>query len=1459
MQLEEFALAYGRSGELPHTVVMLFSSNWLAAALLFSLLLPDTSFGKLSISEFVADNDGSYLDGDGDASDWIELHNSSAVPVSINGLFLTDNASDPTRWLLPDVTIPAGGYLVVFASGKDRRDPQGELHTNFSLSAGGEYLALVDGDGNTPLSQFTPEYPKQFYGTTYGAGTNAATEPETLIPWPTAGTWIVPPSDIGSSWQSADFDDSSWNSAQTGIGYGYRFPNFIGAGGNTDLAMRGIAGSAYVRIPFSIENPAEIVAMNLSLFYEDGFAAYLNGELVAAKNLPEPLSYDSIATGRGEIRESDNMENFPLDFAGKLRSGENILAFQILNDTTGSSDILLIPMLTAETRDLSDGVISGYLEEPTPGAPNSGIEFTDYVRDTTFDVDRGFFEAPFGVTVESATPGATIIYTTNGSTPTLSNGNQVAPADDASPASALVNVTTSTALRAIAVKTGLRPSNVDTQTYLFLDDVLNQPAQPPGYPLPWRSRNGNTIPGDFQMDPDVIGSVYTRDELKEALRDLPTISIVTDIDNLFDQQTGIQVNPQDSGPNSERRVSVEMIDFKDGSPIQLDAGMLMNGNASRNPNRGKHNFRLAFRNEYGAGKMRFPLFGSDAPTETFNQIILRGGNGNSWVHPTAAVRQFGMYIRDQWFRDARFAMGYPEALQNEVHVYINGLYFGMHHLFERIEEEWTAERFGGDEDDWEGFRIVGGNNIEVINGTQSEVNARMLESWRTVLDAARAGDLETVKQYLDLDSFIDYLVLNFHAGNTDWDQNNVRAMRRTNPPGKYMFFCHDAERAGLNGLSTGNLNINSITHGRGGTQHRPTSINAWLTDDPEYALRFADRAYKHMFNDGALTPENGAAQWDARAQRIRLAMKAESARWGDHVDSNPRTLVDFDRGLNREYNTWFPNRTPISISQFRAAGLYPDLDPPAFSQHGGKVSAGSGLILTNEAGDIYYTTDGSDPRLAGGGIHPNAVKINGAKSEQTLIAAGATGWSYLDDGSDQGSAWKEPAYDDSLWAVGDAPLGFGSINDHPFPGPWINPNRNITVYFRKNFEVINVTLITEATARVMSDGGAIVYLNGTEIARDNMPADPVDFETLALSDSNVREGHIDVFTFPPSAFAEGTNVIAIELHNGSAGSSDMGMGFQLDVTALNTPGDAVTINGPTTVRTRSFDGSEWSALNEAVFVTALPASADNLVISEIFYHPAGDLEVTEYIELMNIADEAISLAGVTFNGGISFVFPDDAVLEAGERLLLVADLDGFVAAFGNDLPVAGVYTGRLDNGGESLSLVGADGALIRNFQYDDRAPWPLPADGDGYSLTLIAPTVNPDPGEAVSWRSSVNPGGSPGESDAVPFEGSNAADLLAYALEDPLAAMTVSIANLEDNGSFDNYLVATVSTNAGADDAEVVVEFSSDLETWQRGTAVFLGSDEQAGGITRRDWRAPTPWLGNESLRFARLVVTARP
>ena len=121
---------------------------------------------------------------------------------------------------------------------------------------------------------------------------------------------------------------------------------------------------------------------------------------------------------------------------------------------------------------------------------------------------------------------------------------------------------------------------------------------------------------------------------------------------------------------------------------------------------------------------------------------------------------------------------------------------------------------------------------------------------------------------------------------------------------------------------------------------------------------------------------------------------------------------------------------------------------------------------------------------------------------------------------------------------------------------------------------------------------------------------------------------------------------------------------------------------------------------EAVFITNIPASSENLVISEIFYNPAGQEEDTEFIELMNTSNVTISLAGVSFTGGISYTFSDDAILGAGERLLLVSNTEAFENAFGIGLPVAGTYVGQLDNGGERLTL-SADSSEILSLRYND--------------------------------------------------------------------------------------------------------------------------------------------------------------
>ena len=125
--------------------------------------LADT-ISDLQISEFLAESDGSYPDENGDPSDWIELRNIGSATINLGGYFLTDNPADPMQWKLPEVELDAGSLVVVFASGKDRSIPGGELHTNFSLSAAGEYLALIAPDGTTPVCEFAPQFPRQFFG-----------------------------------------------------------------------------------------------------------------------------------------------------------------------------------------------------------------------------------------------------------------------------------------------------------------------------------------------------------------------------------------------------------------------------------------------------------------------------------------------------------------------------------------------------------------------------------------------------------------------------------------------------------------------------------------------------------------------------------------------------------------------------------------------------------------------------------------------------------------------------------------------------------------------------------------------------------------------------------------------------------------------------------------------------------------------------------------------------------------------------------------------------------------------------------------------------------------------------------------------------------------------------------------------------------------------------------------------
>jgi len=371
---------------------MRFSAGCIAVLLLLSarcVMAQETPV----ISEFVAANTsraplsaGEILDEDGESSDWIEIWNPSFEAVNLAGWFLTDDLDDLTKWEFPAVELAPNDFLVVFASGKNRRDPAGPLHTGFALAAGGESLALVSPDEAVvhAYANYQPQFADIAYGMTAG---EAGLQSETTLVSQGAVAWALVPTDgmLGMDWTRVGFDDGAWLSGTTGVGFDY--PGYVGLDVTT---MRGVNETVYVRIPFQVEDADAVGRLILRMKYEDGFVAYLNGFEVARSNAPDvvEMTWDSAAAAIRPDSEAVIFEDFDISaHAGRLVTGDNVLAVQGLNIDLVSSDLLVLPELTAvsfHAVDWSD-VTEGYLAEPTPGAPNAALmnEIGPAIRDVT--------------------------------------------------------------------------------------------------------------------------------------------------------------------------------------------------------------------------------------------------------------------------------------------------------------------------------------------------------------------------------------------------------------------------------------------------------------------------------------------------------------------------------------------------------------------------------------------------------------------------------------------------------------------------------------------------------------------------------------------------------------------------------------------------------------------------------------------------------------------------------------------------------------------------------------------------------------------------------------------------------------------------------------------------------------------------------------------------------------------
>lgn len=672
------------------------------------------------------------------------------------------------------------------------------------------------------------------------------------------------------------------------------------------------------------------------------------------------------------------------------------------------------PQFPVQEENVSYGIYNGqlvYFDQPTPGAENSQ---TSKVQLPVFSRTRGYCDSPFEVTLSTPDADAQIYYTTNGIRPAPQKGTLYAGP---------IRIETTTPLSAVAVKNGV-VSSVISHTYFFTDSILKQNNHPEGYPAEWGAFE--TIPGiapaDYEMDPEICNDPAYKASLVTAFQDLPSVSIVTDPGNLFSHSTdpetgGIYIYTCSTGKGIgegwERPASVEYFDPKASEWFQVNCALQLHGGASRVPEKTpKHSFRLEFKTDYGPSKLDYPLFSDPEATTRFNSLVLRANFGYTWLHWNPTERKAPKYVQDSWAKDMQQAMGHHSAHNKFVHLFLNGIYWGMYNISERLDENFMGTYLKGKSDDFDVIK----DYAEVVSGN--------LTAWNSMMTLANSGlstqaayqkiqgnnpdgtRNETYEPYLNVDNLIDYMLLNFYAGNNDWDHHNWVAARNKVEPGKgFRFFSWDAEHLFTNG---------TIDVTREDNANCPSHLFTKLKENADFRMRVADRVQQLFFGDGLLTPQSAADSYMKRAKEIEQAILCESARWGDYRrDVNPRDNDNdlytpekyWVKTLNWLMQSYFPPRTALVVNQLRMSGLYPYVDAPEFSDDGGSVTSEFNLEMSAKTGTIYYTVDGTDPRTSGGNTALNSVymyssplKINGNGTVKARVKDGVN-WSALTEAS----------------------------------------------------------------------------------------------------------------------------------------------------------------------------------------------------------------------------------------------------------------------------------------------------------------------------------------------------------------------------------------------------------------------------------------------------------------------------
>ena len=621
---------------------------------------------------------------------------------------------------------------------------------------------------------------------------------------------------------------------------------------------------------------------------------------------------------------------------------------------------------------------------------------------------------------------------------------------------------------------------------------------------------GEVITHTYFIDPD------------NQIGKLPLVSLSTDPGNFWNADTGIYV--QNFKPDWEVPVNIELFenDGSDRAAFNLKAGTKVNGLYSwKLPQK---MLGIYFRKEYGEGKLDYPLF-ADRARSVFDSFALRA-SGNDWSNTLFrdALSQHLMKLNS-----TVDAQGYKPSV-----VYVNGEYMGIHNIRSKIDEDFILENHD-----------IGPAGVDMVEN-EDYAEAGTLDQYQNFMtlykkDLTVQANYDAVVAAMDLDNFTDFVITEIYVRNSSLD-HNVMAWRPRDG-GVWKWILVDMDRGFFNPSSSmisyfeneGSTPFNSLMKNQDYIKYfgRRLADQFFTTFNKDRVNRIID-AFKAGIADEV--PDH-ITRWQGATSSYGDAIPSY-AYWEDEVDAlKAFAAARPDLILADLTNYGFSASSPLTVSSVPADA--------------GKITF-NGLLVDASPNFGSYPLD--EPIALSAEAKSGYTFKGWVKSKLTPVFGVEQTWKYNDTGNNLGPSWKDKDFDDQSWSSGQAELGYGDGDEKTvvnYTGG--SNNKNITTYFRKTFEIADISSVQQLRISLKCDDGAVVFINGTEVARENLPSGTITYNTTALvSVGGASEDDYSIYMTDNSVVVNGTNTIAVEIHQSSSSSSDISFDLSLDAQQIDT-------------------------------------------------------------------------------------------------------------------------------------------------------------------------------------------------------------------------------------------------------------------------------------------------------------------